>query len=177
VRGVRSRLLNTEAVRNGASRPVPALDAERLLCDEKEGRRRNTSERTRGAETRRCRAAAIQPRSSTHRSRSLWLTGPVLPLLPTVALGKNSAVAGMATSPSSKLFRNAEKPIQSGSGERVEPRRRRRAIFARGDGLVQQCPNFLAGDVARPPGFAQSVAHFVCRCSKEFRFQGVEQRR
>jgi len=90
---------------------------------------------------------------------------------------KNSAVAGMATSPSSKLFRNAEKPIQSGSGERVEPRRRRRAIFARGDGLVQQCPNFLAGDVARPPGFAQSVAHFVCRCSKEFRFQGVEQRR
>ena len=24
-------------------------------------------------------AAAIQPRSSTHRSRFLWLTGPVLP--------------------------------------------------------------------------------------------------
>jgi len=35
--------------RFGASRPVPAVDAERLLCDEKEDRRRNTSERARRA--------------------------------------------------------------------------------------------------------------------------------
>ena len=35
----------------GARAPVPAVDAERLLCDEKEDRRRNTSERARSAES------------------------------------------------------------------------------------------------------------------------------
>ena len=83
----------------------------------------------------------------------------------------------MAANPGLKLRRNAKKPIQSGSGERVERRRRRRAVFARVDRLVQQCPDFLASDVARPTGLVPGIAHFVCRCSKEFPFQGVEQRR
>jgi len=81
----------------------------------------------------------------------------------------------IAASRRSKLFRNAKKLIQSGAS--IGRECCSRAVFARGDGLVQQCPDFLAGDVARPPGLTQSVAHFVCRCSKEFRFQGVEQRR
>jgi hypothetical protein len=83
----------------------------------------------------------------------------------------------MAASRRLKLPRNAKKPIQSGSGASVGQRRRSRALFARSGGLVQQCPDFLASDVARPTGLAQSVAHFVCLCSEEFPFQGVKQRR
>ena len=129
------------------------------------------------AETRRCRGGYPTAQFDPQKPFSLAYRAGPPPLVPTVALYKNSAGVGTAASPSPKLSRNAKKPIQSGSGARVEPRRRRRAVFARGDGLVQQCPNFLAGDVARPPGLAQSVAHFVCRCSKEFRFKGVKQRR
>ena len=76
---------------------------------------------------------------------------------------------------SSKLSRNDKTPIQPGAGVRRQCRSR--ALFARGDGLVQQCPDFLQSDVARAAGPTPSVAHFVCRCSKDFPFQGVKQRR
>jgi hypothetical protein len=81
----------------------------------------------------------------------------------------------MAASLRSKLYRNAKNPIQSGAS--VGRRRRGRVLFARGDGLVQQHSDFLASDVAHPTGLAHSGPHFVCRCSKEFPFQGVKQRR
>jgi hypothetical protein len=96
------------------------------------------------------------------------------PLVPAAAPSRNSAGARMAASRRSKLPRNAKKPIQSGASV---GRRRSRALFARGDGLVQQCSDFMASDVARPTTLAPSVAHFVCMCSKEFPFQGVKQRR
>jgi hypothetical protein len=80
----------------------------------------------------------------------------------------------MAASRRSKLSRNAKKPIQSGASVEWQCSR---AVFARGDGLVQQCPDFLASDVARSTGLGPGVAHFVCMCSKEFPFEGVKQRR
>jgi hypothetical protein len=75
----------------------------------------------------------------------------------------------------SKLSRNAKKPIQS--GKNVGRQRCSRAVFALGDGLVQQCPDFLQGDLARAAGPVPSVAYFVWLCSKDFPFQGVKQRR
>jgi hypothetical protein len=81
----------------------------------------------------------------------------------------------MAVRPRSKVSRNAKKPIQSRAS--VGRRHRSRAVFARGDGLVQQRSDFLASNVPRSTGLAQSIAHFVCMCSKEFPFQGVKQRR
>jgi hypothetical protein len=86
--------------------------------------------------------------------------------MPAVAPSRKSVGSGMEASRRSELSRNAAKPIQSSA----------KVLFARGDGLVQKRPDFLAGDVARPTGLAPGVAHFVCRCSKEFAFQGVEQR-
>jgi hypothetical protein len=77
-----------------------------------------------------------------------------IPLVTTIALCKNSAGVGMAASPSPKLSRYAEKPTQSSSGARVEPRRLHKAVFARGDALVQQCSDFLAGDALREAGRA-----------------------
>jgi hypothetical protein len=88
-------------------------------------------------------AVGIQPRSSNpQKPFSLAYRAGPPPLVPTVALCKNNAGVRMAASPSPKLPRNAEKPIQSGSGARVERRRRRRAVFARGDGLIQQRSDF-----------------------------------
>ena len=81
----------------------------------------------------------------------------------------------MAANRRSDLSRNAKKPIQSGAT--VGPQYCSKTLFARGNGLVQQRPEFLASDVARPTGITPGVAHFDCICSKEFPFQGVEQRR
>ncbi len=97
------------------------------------------------------------------------------PLVPAAAPSGNSAGVRMAVRPRSKFIRNAKKPIQSGAS--VGRRHRSRAIFTRGDSLVEQRSDFFANDVARPTGLAPSVAHFRRRCSKEFPFQGVEQRR
>jgi hypothetical protein len=80
----------------------------------------------------------------------------------------------MAVRGSSKLSRNTSKPIQAGA---VGRQWCSGALFARGDSLVQQCPDFLASDVARATGPPPSVAHFVYLCSKEFPFQGVKQHR
>ena len=76
---------------------------------------------------------------------------------------------------SSKLSRNEKTPVQPGEGvgRRVL---QSTTVFARGDGCVQKCTDFLASDVARPTGSAPSFAHFVYRCSEELPFQGVEQR-
>ena len=120
------------------------------------------------AETRHCRGGD-PTRSSTDRSRLPCLTEAALPLMSAVALSKKCA--------GPKLPRNAKNPIQSGSGASVEPQRRSRAVFVLGDGFVQQCPDFVADERTRPTGLAQSVAQVVCRCSKEFRFQGVKQHR
>jgi hypothetical protein len=95
--------------------------------------------------------------------------------MPAATQKRNSAGAKMAPSLKSKPHWNAKKPIQSGAS--VGWRWRSRVVFAHGDGLVQQCPDFLASDVARPPALAPGGAHFVCRCRKEFPFQGVKQRR
>jgi hypothetical protein len=81
----------------------------------------------------------------------------------------------MAARGSSKLSGNAKSPIQPGAG--VERECCSRALFARDDGVAQQCPDFLASDVARVTALAPSVAHFVCLCSEEFPLQGVKQRR
>ena len=96
-------------------------------------------------------------------------------LVPARAPGRKSVGVRMAPRGSSKLSRNAKKPIQSGAS--VGRRPRSRVVFTRGDGLVEQRSDFFANDVARPTGFAPSVAHFRRRCSKEFPFQGVKQRR
>jgi len=87
------------------------------------------------------------------------------------APSRNSVGTRMAAGGSSKLSRNPGKPIQAGA---VGRQWCSRALFARGDGLVQQRPDFLASDGARPTGLAPSIAHFVCMCSKEFPFQGVK---
>jgi len=71
--------------------------------------------------------------------------------------------------------RNVKEPVRP--GVRVARQYSSRILFARGDGLVQQCPDFLASDAARPTGLLQSLSHFVCRCRKKFLFQGGEQRR
>jgi hypothetical protein len=97
------------------------------------------------------------------------------PLVPAATPSRNSAGVSMAVHPRSKLPRTAKKPIQSGAN--VGRRPRSRAVFTRRDGLVQQRPDFFANDVARPTGLAPSGAHFLRRCSKEFPFQGVKQRR
>ena len=97
------------------------------------------------------------------------------PLVPAAAPSSKSAAVSMTASLRSKLSRNAKKPIQSGAS--VGRRRRSRVLFARGDGFVQQHPDFLASDVVRPTGLAQIGAHFICRYSEEFPFQGVKQRR
>jgi len=96
-------------------------------------------------------------------------------LVPARAPSRKSVGVRIAPRGSSKLSRNAKKPIQSGAS--VGRRPRSRAVFTRGDGLVEQRSDFLANDVARPTGLAPSVAHFRRRCSKEFPFQGVKQRR
>ena len=75
----------------------------------------------------------------------------------------------------SKLSRNARKPTQPGAS--VGQQRCSRTLFTRGDGLVQQCPDFLQSDRARAAGPVPSVAYFVWLCSKDFPFQGVNQRR
>jgi hypothetical protein len=95
--------------------------------------------------------------------------------MPAEAPGRKAVGVRMAARGSSKLCGNAKTPIQAGAG--VERQWRNRALFARGDGLGHQCPDFSAGDVARATGSAPSVAHFVCLCSEEFPFQGVKQRR
>ena len=97
------------------------------------------------------------------------------PLMPAGAPSRQTVGVRMAAKGSSKLSGNAKTPIQPGAG--VGRRCCSRALFARGDGLVQQCPDFYASDVACATSPAPSVAHFVCRCSKEFPFQGVKQRR
>ena len=122
-----------------------------------------------------CRQRMVGVRSRPTEAVFSGLQGRSSPLVPTVALCKNSAGVGMAASPSPKLSQNVEKPINSGA--RVGRRCRGRAVFARGDGLVQQCSDFLASDAARSTGPAPSVAHFRRRCSKEFPFQGVKQHR
>jgi hypothetical protein len=81
----------------------------------------------------------------------------------------------MAVHAESKLPRNAQKPIRSGAS--VGRQRCSRAVIDRGHCFVQQSPHFFACEVARPTGRAPRVAHFICRCSKEFPFQGVKQRR
>jgi hypothetical protein len=81
----------------------------------------------------------------------------------------------MAASLRSKLSPKPEMPIQSGAS--IARQCCGRAFFACGDGLVQQVPDFLAGDVARPARVAPSAAHLLCLCGEEFAFQGVKQRR
>jgi hypothetical protein len=82
----------------------------------------------------------------------------------------------MAMRGSVNLSRNNKTPIQSGAGIEQQVLQSR-ALFARSDGLVEQFPDFLASDIARATGPAQSVAHFVWLRSKEFPLQGVKQRR
>jgi hypothetical protein len=78
----------------------------------------------------------------------------------------------MTVSSNPMLSGSDKRPIKPSAG--VQRQYRRRALFARADSLVQQCADFLGSGIARPTGFAQSVAHFVCWCSKEFPFQSVE---
>jgi len=80
----------------------------------------------------------------------------------------------MAVSVSWVLSRNAKGPIQPGAG--VRRQYRSMILFARGNGLVQQRPDFLAGDIARATDPSPSVAQLFRRCGEEFPFQGVEQR-
>jgi hypothetical protein len=77
---------------------------------------------------------------------------------------------------SSKLSRNEKTPVQPGEGVGRQVLQSR-TVFARGEGCVQKCPDFLASDVERPTGSAPSLAHFVYRCSEELPFQGIKQRR
>ena len=77
---------------------------------------------------------------------------------------------------SSNLSRNDKTLVQPGEGVGRQVLQSR-TVFARGDGCVQKCVDFLASDVARPTGSAPSLAHFVYRCSEELPFQGVKQRR
>jgi hypothetical protein len=81
----------------------------------------------------------------------------------------------MAASRSSKLSRNPKKPMQPGAA--VERQCCIRILFARVNGFIQHCPDFLASDAARGIAFAPGVEHFVRICGEEFSFQGVEQRR
>ena len=98
----------------------------------------------------------------------------IFPLVPAAAPSSKTDAVRMAASLRPKLSRNAKKPIQ---GDAVERRGRSRVLFARGNGFIQHCPDFLAGDVARRIALAPGVAHFVRICGEEFSFQGVEQRR
>lgn len=97
------------------------------------------------------------------------------PLVPAAAQSRKSTCVRLAAIGRSKLSRNVERLIDSGA--LVGRRCRGRAVFARGDSLVEQHSDFFANDVARRTGPAPSVAYFRRRCSKEFSFQGVEQRR
>ena len=97
------------------------------------------------------------------------------PLVPAAAPSRSTADARMAAGRRSKLSRNAKKPIQSGTN--VAWQCCSSAVFALGDGLVQQCADFLANDIARPTALTQSIGYFVCLRSKKLSFQGVKQRR
>ena len=151
--------------------PPRRRSANRIAKGPSPGRSATTRMRRNPSLPRRPSNRAVRPTEAVFSG----LQGRSSPLVPTVALCKNSAGVGMAASPSPKLSQNVEKPINSGA--RVGRRCRGRAVFARGDGLVQQCSDFLASDAARSTGPAPSVAHFRRRCSKEFPFQGVKQHR
>jgi hypothetical protein len=113
-------------------------------------------------------SARFDPQQLAYRSGSSGL-------VPAAAPSGKSARASMAASGSSKLSRNPKKPIQC-----VATAGRQcciRILFARGNGFIQQCPDFLASDAARGIALAPGVAHFVRICGEEFSFQGVEQRR
>ena len=97
------------------------------------------------------------------------------PLVPAAAPSRSTADARMAAGRRSKHSRNAKKPIQSGTN--VGRQCCSRAVFALGDGLVQQCADFLANDIARPTALTQSIGYFVSLRSKKLSFQGVKQRR
>ena len=95
-------------------------------------------------------------------------------LVPAAAQSRKSAGASMAASRSSKFSRNPRKLLQSVAT--VGRQCCIRILFSRGNGFIQQCLDFLAGDVARRIALVPGVAHFVRICGKEFSFQGVEQR-
>jgi hypothetical protein len=77
---------------------------------------------------------------------------------------------------SSKLSRNDKTLVQPGEGVGRQVLQSR-TVFARRNGCVQKCLDFLASDVAHPTGSAPSLAYLVYRCSEELPFQGVKQRR
>ena len=106
--------------------------------------------------------------------RPLPVISPNL-LMPAGAPTRKSIGVRIAARSGPKLSRNARKPIQHGTGSRRQCWSR--ALFARGDGLVQQCADFLANDIARPTARAQSIGYFACLRSKKLSFQGVKQRR
>ena len=81
----------------------------------------------------------------------------------------------MAAAHRSMFSRKAKKPMQSGT--KVGWQCFSRAVFALGDGLVQQCADFLANNIARPTAIAQRIGYFVRLRSKKLPFQGVKQRR
>src|SRR6516164_1687064 len=80
----------------------------------------------------------------------------------------------MAAAHRSMFSRKAKKPMQSGT--KVGWQCFSRAVFALGDGLVQQCADFLANDIARPTALAQSIWYFVRLRGKKLPLQGVQQR-
>src|SRR5207244_12554581 len=104
----------------------------------------------------------VRPTAAVCSGLHKWLSPLVPPLVPAPAPSSRSAGARMAANRRSELSRNVKKPILSDA--HVGGQCCRGALFARGDGVVQQCPDFLASDGARPTGLAQSLAHFVCIC-------------
>ena len=85
------------------------------------------------------------------------------PLVPAAAPNRSTADARMIAGRRSKRSRNAKKPIQP--GKNVGRQCCSRAVFALGDGLVQQCADFLANDIARPTALAQSGKRIFRRAS------------
>jgi hypothetical protein len=165
----------------GAAWSAPERKARRRLVDCGRQLRGNSGpnrDQTLSAEVRRFRTFPPSPRNEEVRPTAAVCSGlqkRLSTLVPAAAPSRKSVGVRMAASRRPKLRRNAKKPILSGAS--VGRQCCSGALFARGDGLVQQRPDFLASDVARPTALAPSVAHFVCLCSKEFPFQGVKQRR
>jgi len=89
--------------------------------------------------------------------------------MPAAARSRKRVGVRMVARGSSRLSRNDKRPVQPGEGVGRQVLQSR-TVFARGDGCVQKCLDFLASDVAGPTGSAPSLAHFLYRSSEELPF-------